>query len=72
MDHQVITITIITTIITTTIDRINDELRNNFFDKNLFDNNSYEICVKILNDIFEFYINGYPDIHEEYLYPGKV
>ena len=69
VDHQVITI--ITTIITI-IDRINDELRNNFFDKNLFDNKSYEICVKILSDIFEFYINGYPDIHEEYLYPGKV
>ena len=28
----------------------------------------YNIYIQILNDIFDFYINGYPTIPEEYLY----
>ena len=31
------------------------------------DEKSYNICVQILNDIFNFYINGYPNIPNEYL-----
>ena len=29
---------------------------------------SYRICIQILNDIFNFYISGYPNIPDEYLY----
>lgn len=32
---------------------------------------SYNICVQILNDIFNFYINGYPNIPNEYLYTNE-
>ena len=29
---------------------------------------SYNICIQMLNDIFNFYIRGYPNIPDEYLY----
>lgn len=29
---------------------------------------SYDICIQMLNDIFNFYIKGYPNIPDEYLY----
>lgn len=29
---------------------------------------SYNICIQMLNDIFNFYIKGYPNIPDEYLY----
>lgn len=32
------------------------------------DDKSYNICIQILNDIFNFYISGYPNIPDEYLY----
>lgn len=32
------------------------------------DNKTYNICIQILNDIFNFYISGYPNIPDEYLY----
>lgn len=35
---------------------------------NRLDEKSYNICIQILNDIFNFYISGYPTIPEEYLY----
>jgi hypothetical protein len=31
------------------------------------DEKSYSICIQILNDIFNFYISGYPNIPSEYL-----
>lgn len=39
-------------------------IKENYLNKNLINNNEYEICIKILNDIFNFYINGYPNILE--------
>jgi hypothetical protein len=38
------------------------------FKKNKLDEKSYGICIQILNDIFNFYISGYPNIPDEYLY----
>ena len=35
---------------------------------NTLDNKSYNICIQILNDIFNYYIGGYPNIPDEYLY----
>ena len=40
----------------------------NCFKENKLDEKSYGICIQILNDIFNFYINGYPNIPDEYLY----
>lgn len=41
---------------------------DNCFKENKLDEKSYGICIQILNDIFNFYINGYPNIPDEYLY----
>ena len=41
---------------------------DNYFKENQLDEKSYGICIQILNDIFNFYINGYPTIPDEYLY----
>ena len=38
------------------------------FKENKLDEKSYGICIQILNDIFNFYISGYPSIPDEYLY----
>jgi len=56
----------------------NDEYENLYYDfKNQLDKyhkskkineKSYNICIQMLNDIFNFYISGYPIIPEEYLY----
>lgn len=35
------------------------------------DKKSFTICIQILNDIFNFYISGYPNIPEEYLYHNE-
>ncbi len=32
------------------------------------DEKTYNICIQILNDIFNFYVSGYPTISDEYLY----
>lgn len=47
---------------------IKNELNSKYLNQNLIDDKSYGICIKILNDIFNFYISGYPDIPDEYLY----
>lgn len=39
-----------------------------YYTNQKMDEKSYNICVQILNDIFNFYINGYPNIPNEYLY----
>lgn len=41
---------------------------DNCFKKDKLDEKSYGICIQILNDIFNFYISGYPNIPDEYLY----
>lgn len=38
------------------------------FKENKLVEKSYGICIQILNDIFNFYISGYPNIPDEYLY----
>lgn len=38
------------------------------FKENKLDEKSYGICIQILNDIFNFYISGYPNISDDYLY----
>ncbi len=38
------------------------------FEENKLNEKSYGICIQILNDIFNFYISGYPSIPDEYLY----
>lgn len=39
-----------------------------FLKNNRLDEKSYDICIQILNDIFNFYISGYPIIPDKYLY----
>ena len=41
---------------------------DNYFKNNKLDEKSYNVCIQILNDIFNFYISGYPNIPDEYLY----
>lgn len=41
---------------------------DNYFKDNKLNEKSYNICIQILNDVFNFYINGYPNISDEYLY----
>ena len=41
---------------------------DNHFKNNKLDEKSYNTCIQILNDIFNFYISGYPNIPDEYLY----
>lgn len=38
-----------------------------YYKNQKLDEKSYNICVQILNDIFNFYINGYQNIPNEYL-----
>ena len=40
----------------------------NFFNSNTIDERTYNICIKVLEDIVNFYVNGYPSISEDYLY----
>lgn len=42
------------------------------FKENKLDEKSYGICIQILNDIFNFYISGYPNIPDEYLYHEEI
>ena len=44
---------------------------DNYFKDNRLNERSYNICIQILNDIFNFYINGYPNIPDEYLYHSE-
>lgn len=39
-----------------------------YYEAKKLDDKSYNICIQILNDIFNFYISGYPTIPDEYLY----
>ncbi len=42
-----------------------------YFNSQKIDEKSMNICIKMLDDIFNFYINGYPNIPEEYLYHSE-
>lgn len=41
---------------------------DNYYNNEKIDDKAYNICIQILNDIFNFYISGYPNIPDEYLY----
>ena len=41
---------------------------DNYYNNKKIDDKAYNICIQILNDIFNFYISGYPNIPDEYLY----
>ena len=41
---------------------------DNFYQTSKIEEKSYNICIQFLNDIFNYYISGYPDIPDEYLY----
>lgn len=45
---------------------------DNYFKENKLDEKSYNVCIQILNDIFNFYISGYPNIPDEYLYHEEI
>lgn len=37
-------------------------IENNYLNKNIIDSNIYELCISMLNDIFNYFISGYPEI----------
>ena len=41
---------------------------DNYYKNAKLDDKAYNICIQILNDIFNFCISGYPNIPDEYLY----
>ncbi len=41
---------------------------NEYFKNLKLDEKTYNICIQSLNNIFNFYISGYPNIPDEYLY----
>lgn len=47
--------------------QIINQLSDNYLNQNLIDDKSFSICKQIINDIFNYYINGYPDIPTEYV-----
>lgn len=47
---------------------IKKDLKDKYLNNKLIDDKSFEICMRFVNDIFNFYINGYPNIPDEYLY----
>lgn len=51
----------------TLYNEIKKELQNRYLNQNLIDDKSMGICMQIINDIFNYYISGYPDIPDEYL-----
>lgn len=51
----------------TLYNEIKKELQTRYLNQNLIDDKSMGICMQIINDIFNYYISGYPDIPDEYL-----
>lgn len=47
--------------------QIINQLSDNYLNQNLIDDKSFSICKQIINDIFNYYISGYPDIPTEYV-----
>ncbi len=44
---------------------------NAYFDTQKIDEKTLNVCIQMLDDIFNFYINGYPNIPESYLYHSE-
>ena len=44
---------------------------DNYLKNNKLDEKSYSVCLQILNDIFNFYVNGYSNIPDKYLYHNE-
>ena len=44
---------------------------DNYFKEHKLEEKSYGVCIQILNDIFNFYISGYPNIPDECLYHNE-
>ena len=47
--------------------KIKVNLTNNFLEQKIVSEDNFEIVIQILNDIFNFYINGYPNIPNKYI-----
>lgn len=47
---------------------IKKDINNKYLNQNLIDDKSFDTCMRFVNDIFNFFISGYPDIPEEYLF----
>lgn len=47
--------------------QIINQLNDNYLNQNLIDDKSFSVCKQIINDIFNYYISGYPDIPTEYV-----
>ena len=52
----------------TLYNEIKTDLVNRYLNQNMIDDKSLGICMQIINDIFNYYISGYPDIPDEYLF----
>ena len=44
---------------------------NDSFALQKIDKKSLNVCIRMLDDIFNFYISGYPNIPESYLYHSE-
>lgn len=42
--------------------QIKSNITNNYLNNNLIDDKSFNLCIQFMNDIFNYYISGYPDI----------
>jgi sugar-specific transcriptional regulator TrmB len=51
---------------------IKNDLNNYYLNQKLIDDKSYGICIQMINDIFNFYMSGYPDIPDKYLYGKNI
>lgn len=47
---------------------IKKDINNKYLNQNLIDDKSFDTCMRFVNDIFNFFISGYPDIPDEYLF----
>ena len=50
---------------------VKDNIVNNYLNNNLMDDKSFNICIQMMNDVFNYYISGYPDIPDEFLHNEK-
>lgn len=42
--------------------KIKFNIENNYLNKNIIDSNIYQLCISMLNEIFNYFISGYPEI----------
>lgn len=47
---------------------IKNDINNKYLKRNLIDDKSFDSCMRFVNDIFNFFISGYPNIPDEYLF----